>query len=66
MRFRGGADTYLNVLVARNSLLNSRLTLISLKLSSLQNAITPYTALGGGWTEESPPPTPERAARSRR
>jgi multidrug efflux system outer membrane protein len=53
MRFHGGADTYLNVLVAQNSLLNSRLTLISLKLAAMQNSITLYKALGGGWAETS-------------
>lgn len=53
MRFRNGADTYLNVLVAQNSLLSARLTLISLKLAQSQNAITLYKALGGGWQERS-------------
>ncbi|MDB5516714.1 MAG: multidrug transporter [Tardiphaga sp.] len=51
MRFRNGADNYLNVLVAQNSLLNARLTLISLQLAQLQNSITLYKALGGGWKE---------------
>jgi outer membrane protein, multidrug efflux system len=53
MRFRNGADTYLNVLVAQNALLTARLTLISLKLAQLQNSITLYKALGGGWQEHS-------------
>ena len=53
MRFRNGADNYLNVLVAQNSLLSARLTLISLKLAELQNSITLYKALGGGWQEHS-------------
>ncbi len=54
MRFRNGADNYLNVLVAQNSLLTARLTLISLKLAQLQNSVTLYKALGGGWQEHSP------------
>lgn len=54
MRFRNGADNYLNVLVAQNSLLNARLTLISLQLAQLQNSITLYKVLGGGWQEHSP------------
>ena len=53
MRFRNGVDTYLNVLVAQNSLLTARLTLISLHLAELQNSITLYKALGGGWQEHS-------------
>jgi outer membrane protein, multidrug efflux system len=53
MRFRNGVDTYLNVLVAENSLLTARLTLISLKLAQQQNLMTLYKALGGGWQEHS-------------
>ena len=43
MRFRNGVDTYLNVLVAQNSLLSARLTLISLRLAQLQNSRSPST-----------------------
>jgi multidrug efflux system outer membrane protein len=53
MRFRNGVDTYLNVLVAENSLLSARLTLISLKLAQAQSSITLYNALGGGWQEHT-------------
>jgi multidrug efflux system outer membrane protein len=53
MRFRDGADNYLNVLVAQNQLLSARLTLISLRLAELQNSITLYKALGGGWQERA-------------
>src|SRR5204863_4080362 len=53
MRFRNGVDTYLNVLVAQKSLLSARLTLISLRLAQLQNSVTLYKALGGGWQERS-------------
>jgi len=64
MRFRSGADTYLNALVAETALLNARLTLVSLKLSALQNTITLYKALGGGWAETTvPPPTAAAASR---
>ena len=49
MRFKAGVDTYLNALVADAALLNARLDLISVKLSALQNEITLYKALGGGW-----------------
>lgn len=53
MRFQSGTDNYLNVLIAENSLLNSRLTLVALKLAAQQNDITLYKALGGGWQETS-------------
>jgi outer membrane protein, multidrug efflux system len=55
MRFRGGVDNYLNVLVAENALFNARLSLVSLKLAAQQNSITLYEALGGGWQERSGP-----------
>jgi multidrug efflux system outer membrane protein len=43
------------VLVAENSLLSARLTLVSLKLAAQQNEITLYKALGGGWQDVSAP-----------
>lgn len=55
-RFRAGADNYLNVLLARNSLFSAQLTLVSLQLSSVQNVVTLYKALGGGWHEYSKRP----------
>lgn len=49
MRFDAGVDNYLNVLVAEDSLLSARLTLVNLQLAQQQNEITLYNALGGGW-----------------
>ncbi len=59
MRFQAGVDTYLNVLVAQDSLLSARLTLVSLQLAQQQNEITLYKALGGGWEADgkAPPAT---------
>ena len=51
MRSDAGADTYLNVLIAQNSLFSAQLTLVSLNLSQQQNLVTLYKALGGGWTD---------------
>lgn len=51
MQLTAGTNTYLNVLIAENSLLTARLDLVSLKLAALQNNITLYKALGGGWQE---------------
>lgn len=52
MRFQAGVDSYLNVLVAQDTLLTAQLALVSLQLAQQQNAITLYNALGGGWEAE--------------
>ncbi len=52
MRFDAGADDYLNVLVAQNSLFSAQLDLVSLELAERQNLVTLYKALGGGWAEK--------------
>ena len=54
MRFQAGVDSYLNVLVAQDSLLAAQLDLVKLQLAQQQNAITLYNALGGGWEAEGP------------
>jgi multidrug efflux system outer membrane protein len=54
MRFRVGVDNYLGVLDSQRSLYTARQTLVGVKLSRLQNLVTLYKALGGGWSEHSP------------
>jgi multidrug efflux system outer membrane protein len=54
MRFRTGVDSYLGVLDSQRSLYTAQQTLVGLKLSRLQNLVTLYKALGGGWSEHSP------------
>lgn len=54
MRFQAGVDSYLNVLVAQNNLLASKLALVNLQLAQQQNEITLYNALGGGWDAQEP------------
>jgi multidrug efflux system outer membrane protein len=54
MLFRSGTDGYLSVLVAKNALLTARLTLVGIKLATLQNTINLYKSLGGGWQSEMP------------
>ena len=49
MRADAGADTFLNELVAQNSLFAAQITLVNLRLTERQNLITLYKALGGGW-----------------
>ncbi len=53
MRFKGGADNYLNVLLAQSTLFSAQLNLISLRLAAMQNTITLYKSLGGGWKEHT-------------
>ena len=55
MRFKAGIDSYLNVLIAHDALFNAQLTLINLKLASMQSSITLYKALGGGWQAHAAP-----------
>ncbi len=52
MRFRNGVDNYLSVLDSQRSLYSAQQTLISVKLARLQNLVTLYKALGGGWSEQ--------------
>lgn len=60
MRFRNGIDNYLTVLDSQRSLYSAEQGVITLKLSRLQNLVTLYKALGGGWHEHTvtsePPP----------
>jgi multidrug efflux system outer membrane protein len=50
-RFRDGVDDYLSVLDSQRSLYTAEQTLIAVKLARLQNLVTLYKALGGGWSE---------------
>jgi multidrug efflux system outer membrane protein len=51
MGFRGGVNDYLSVLDSQRSLYTAQQTLIGVKLARLQNLVTLYKALGGGWSE---------------
>jgi multidrug efflux system outer membrane protein len=54
MRFRTGVESYLGVLDSQRSLYTAQQTLVGVKLSRLQNLVTLYKTLGGGWSEHSP------------
>jgi len=54
MRFRDGVDNYLGVLDSQRSLYTAQQTLVGVKLSRLQNLVTLYKALGGGWQDPAP------------
>ncbi|WP_413737001.1 efflux transporter outer membrane subunit [Sodalis sp. RH21] len=49
LRYRQGVDNFLNVLVAQRSLYASQQTQISTQLGLLNQQITLYKVLGGGW-----------------
>jgi outer membrane protein, multidrug efflux system len=53
MGFRGGVNDYLTVLDSQRSLYAAQQTLIGVKLARLQNLVTLYKALGGGWSEHA-------------
>ena len=48
-RYRGGVDSYLNLLDAQRSLYAAELELIATRLSDATNRVALYKALGGGW-----------------
>jgi len=49
LRYRGGLDSYLQVLDAERNLFGGQLTLAELRLLELQSLVQLYRALGGGW-----------------
>ncbi len=49
LRYRGGLDSYLQVLDAERNLFGSQLSLAQLRLLELQSVVQLYRALGGGW-----------------
>jgi multidrug efflux system outer membrane protein len=53
MRFTGGVDNYLGVLDSQRLLYSAQQSLVTVKLARLQNLVTLYKALGGGWHEHS-------------
>jgi multidrug efflux system outer membrane protein len=49
LRYRGGLDSYLQVLDAERNLFGGQLTLAQLRQLELQSVVQLYRALGGGW-----------------
>jgi multidrug efflux system outer membrane protein len=49
LRYRGGLDSYLQVLDAQRSLFGRQLVLAQLRFEELQSVVQLYRALGGGW-----------------
>ncbi|MBT0671443.1 efflux transporter outer membrane subunit [Novosphingobium profundi] len=58
LRYDNGIAIYLEVLDAERSLFSASQTLVSLRATELQNAVTLYTALGGGLEDVAAVPAP--------
>ncbi|RYI98515.1 MAG: efflux transporter outer membrane subunit, partial [Acetobacteraceae bacterium] len=53
LRFRSGLDTYQAPLDSQRALFTAQQQLISLRLARLQNLVTLYKTLGGGWSQRT-------------
>jgi outer membrane protein, multidrug efflux system len=51
LRYRNGAASYLDVLDAQRSLFIAQQQVIQVQAAQVQNLVTLYKVLGGGWTE---------------
>ena len=54
LRYRNGASSYLEVLDAQRSLFVAQLAVVQVQAAQVQNLVTLYRVLGGGWTEPAP------------
>jgi len=54
-RYETGVDTYLNVLVAQNTLLGDQQTLTSIRTQAMTSSVQLIEALGGGWDRSQLP-----------
>ena len=54
LRYRNGAASYLDVLDAQRSLFAAQQAVVQVQAAQVQNLVTLYKVLGGGWSE--PPP----------
>ncbi|CAB3779963.1 efflux transporter outer membrane subunit [Paraburkholderia fynbosensis] len=53
LRYTNGVDSYLAVLTAQTDLYSSQQSLITARMQRLQNLVTLYESLGGGWIEHT-------------
>ena len=56
LRYRGGAASYLDALDAQRSLFAAQQAQLQVQTQSLQNGVTLYRVLGGGWAAEGTRP----------
>jgi multidrug efflux system outer membrane protein len=62
LRYRSGAASYLDLLDAQRSLFDAQRSSVEANLLRLQNQVTLYRVLGGGWTIPATPTTAANAA----
>ncbi|WP_036250183.1 efflux transporter outer membrane subunit [Massilia sp. BSC265] len=55
LRYRNGAASYLELLDAQRALFQAQQQAVQANLQRLQNQVTLYSVLGGGWTEPAAP-----------
>ncbi|RZF27763.1 efflux transporter outer membrane subunit [Paraburkholderia sp. UYCP14C] len=53
LRYTHGVDSYLSVLTAQTALYVAQQALVTARMERLQNLVTLYQALGGGWIEHN-------------
>lgn len=53
LRYRNGVASYLDLLDAQRSLFTVQQATVQTRLAELQNQVSLYQALGGGWTDEA-------------
>jgi NodT family efflux transporter outer membrane factor (OMF) lipoprotein len=63
-RYRGGVDSYLNVISAQNTVLTNRQAELQIQLRQMQASVSLVLALGGGWDVAQLPKIDGRAAAS--
>lgn len=54
LRYDNGVASYLDLLDAQRSLFTAQQALVQARLARLQNQVSLYRSLGGGWTETAP------------
>lgn len=54
LRYRSGAASYLDLLDAQRSLFQAQQQAVEANLARLQNQVTLYRVLGGGWSDPAP------------
>ena len=62
LRYRSGASSYLDLLDAQRSLFDAQRASVEANLARLQNQVTLYRVLGGGWTMPATATTAANAA----
>lgn len=63
LRYRNGVASYLDLLDAQRALFTAQQATVQTRLAELQNQVSLYQALGGGWTEEVVAQQPAAPAR---